>query len=74
MNAFDHNDLMIAYAADHREQLLAEAAADRLVQEARKGQQSSRFHRRLLSSVGDALIHAGRRFKMAGHTSSDPLR
>ena len=67
MNLPDHMDRIIAYAADHRSQLLKEAATDRLLQEVRQQEPPSTTGR-VLAGVGDMLIATGKWLK--GHRSS----
>lgn len=72
MNLPDHMDRVIAYAADHRAQLLKEAALDRLLQEAKQQEQSSAG--RVLAGVGDLLIATGKWLKGHHASSVPPVR
>lgn len=72
MNPVDHIDRIITYAADHRNQLLKEAATERLWQAAKQQQPSPA--NRVLTGVGDLLIATGTWLKEFSHTSVRPLR
>lgn len=71
MNPVDHIDRIITYAADHRAQLLREAATERLLQEL--NQQKPSPTSRVLTGVGDLLIATGNWLKAFGHTSIPPM-
>lgn len=73
MNLPDPMDRIIAYAADHRAQLLKEATADRLLQEARQQEQPSTTGR-VLAGVGDLLIATGNWLKGHRTSSVPPVR
>ena len=72
MNLPDHMDRIIAYAADHRAQLLKEAATDRLLQESQSTQPFTTG--RVLAGVGDLLIATGKWLKGARESSVPPVR
>ncbi len=71
MNLPDHMDRIIAYAADHRAQLLKEAALDRLLQETQMPPSATG---RVLAGVGDLLIATGTWLKGRGQASVPPAR
>ena len=73
MNLPDHMDRIIAHAADHRAQLLKEAATDRLLQEARQQEQPSTTGC-VLAGVGDLLIATGKWLKGDRESSVLPVR
>lgn len=72
MNLPDHMDRIIAYAADHRAQLLKEAATDRLLQETQSAQPSATG--RVLAGVGDLLIATGKWLKGDRESLVPPVR
>jgi len=72
MNPVDHIDRIITYAADHRAQLLKEAATERLWQAAKPQQPSPAS--RVLAGVGELLIATGTWLKAFGYTSVPPMR